>query len=824
MNRVSGGHGGSICLVTNDLDYVVRNSGIGTHFSLLAPLLARAGWRVHVLYLGWVDDPEAMARAPRLLAREGIGFTALADLDPPAHLRAGVIHAPSFVTTAAKVRYALEELHRVHHFDLVEFPDWLGFGFCSVQARRSGRFLDGARLMVKLHGTSAWQREGNRRWPERTDEILADYCERYAFEHCDVQLSPSRWMLDYVRDAGWAVRDSAVVAYPYPERTHQVAGGDQAPRELVFFGRLEVRKGLDIFAEALDGLDPALPVTFLGRDTPLPGGEMATAYIARRFHGRPVKVLAEYNREQAMDYLAEGGRLAVIASRSETFGFTVAECAVNGIPFIAARTGGIPEVVGDPEINEQILFRPTAAELGGRIKQYLATDPDELRALRRRVQRAVDPESRNDQVAEAYAGVLDDRARASGRLILALPEQERLAATGTHGPALARGPERPATTLSPAEAPADDTVTLPARARPLVTVAVTYYNLPDYLPETLAGLAGQTYPELEVIVVDDGSTGAVSVRVFEEQQRLYPQFRFLSQPNAGPGCARNRALAGATGEYFITVDADNIPRPDMVERFVEGMLRHAGCSALTCHVAAFRAPDDIDQGRFEFLYIPTGGPRAAACFLNVYGDTNAIFKTDDLRAVGGYETDRYAIEDWETFTKIAGAGHAVDVIPEPLFYYRLRGDNRSVVNTKSYTDTYPFANQVMKKFFVGGGAGGLSRAEATTLWQCVAGFDALARHRCHLEWKVTHLEALLRESQRVREVAHEQHAYIESLHIQKRFLRYRAADKCVNALKRLPLLHAGTKFSLPVAWKAWKVCKKVSPMRLVRRLRKRQAA
>src|SRR5262249_13222994 len=155
----------------------------------------------------------------------------------------------------------------------------------------------------------------------------------------------------------------------------------RSPRELVFFGRLEFRKGLNIFIDALEELDTEMPVAFLGKDTSLPSGEMATQFIARKLAGRQFKIVTDYNRDQALHYLADDDRLAIIASNSETFGFTVAECAVNGLPFIATNVGGVPEVTNDQQINDQILFKPNARDLTCRIREYLQAGPQVLQAL-----------------------------------------------------------------------------------------------------------------------------------------------------------------------------------------------------------------------------------------------------------------------------------------------------------------------------------------------------------------------------------------------------------------------------------------------------------
>src|SRR5438105_2912042 len=81
------------------------------------------------------------------------------------------------------------------------------------------------------------------------------------------------------------------------------------------------------------------------------------------------------------------------------------------------------------------------------------------------------------------------------------------------------------------------------------------------------------------------------------------------QPNAGIGATRNRCLELARGEFFIPVDADNLARPEMVERFVRALGRNPHLAAMTCYFLAFEdAPAGREPDRFLFAGRPTGGP------------------------------------------------------------------------------------------------------------------------------------------------------------------------------------------------------------------------
>ena len=264
-------------------------------------------------------------------------------------------------------------------------------------------------------------------------------------------------------------------------------------------------------------------------------------------------------------------------------------------------------------------------------------------------------------------------------------------------------------------------VEMPTAETPLVTIGIAHFNLGEFLPAALASLAAQTYSTLEVIVIDDGSTHPLSIATLVDMEKRYPQFRFLHQENAGIGATRNRCLAEARGEFFIPMDADNIARPDMVERFVAAMLRNPSYSALTCYFLAFSECQSTEPSRFLYAGRPTGGPHSLSCIRNVYGDANGIFRTMEFREIGGYETDRgTSCEDWEAYVKLVHAGKQIGVIPDYLFYYRHRdaGFSRS-------TNWFLNHQRVLRQFT---SPAQMPPGEAAALWTALLGFQQQALH------------------------------------------------------------------------------------------------
>src|SRR5437660_1682693 len=114
------------------------------------------------------------------------------------------------------------------------------------------------------------------------------------------------------------------------------------------------------------------------------------------------------------------------------------------------------------------------------------------------------------------------------------------------------------------------------------SVIIPAYNVERYVAEALDSAIGQTYPNVEVVVVDDGSTDGTR-RVLESYT---DRAVILNQPNRGAAAARNTALAASTGGFLAFLDADDRWAPERVARCIE-LLERMPADAVTTDAGLF---------------------------------------------------------------------------------------------------------------------------------------------------------------------------------------------------------------------------------------------
>jgi glycosyltransferase involved in cell wall biosynthesis len=200
---------------------------------------------------------------------------------------------------------------------------------------------------------------------------------------------------------------------------------------------------------------------------------------------------------------------------------------------------------------------------------------------------------------------------------------------------------------------------------PRVSVVIPCYNHGGFIQEAVASVRSQTFPDWEIVIVDDGSTDQATIDVLDGLAG--EKVCVLRTPNYGPAAARNAAIEQALGEFILPLDADDRIAPRYLELAVAAM---------------DRAPQvRVVCGRVEFFGVREGEWRLpdyslARLLLDNMLVATSLFRRCDWEMAGGYREEMRGWEDWEFWLSVLGAGGIAERIDEVLFYYRIRHDSR----------------------------------------------------------------------------------------------------------------------------------------------------
>ena len=203
-----------------------------------------------------------------------------------------------------------------------------------------------------------------------------------------------------------------------------------------------------------------------------------------------------------------------------------------------------------------------------------------------------------------------------------------------------------------------------SRTTPRVSVIVPVYNREALVAICLESILAQTYPHLEVIVVDDGSTDGTPGVLRKYANRI----RIIRQDNAGPYVARNRALAVARGEFIAFVDSDDSIHPEKIARQVQHLDEHADVILVYTHVAyrdlagALHTPGRSARPSLRGD-LSREIVRSFRC--NIPWAT-AMIRAEAIRKVGPFDTTHRVAMDREMGIRLAQVGR-FDVIEAPLY-------------------------------------------------------------------------------------------------------------------------------------------------------------
>lgn len=608
-----------ICVVApvDDGQEFVEDAALG--IMTLADVLVGAGHLVTILSLSAHGFGDSAAFAQRV-RRGKSGGAQLIPLPMEAPFAVGA-------HTHNGLSYRIFLWLRAQQFDVVHFPDRGGYAYYSVLAKHQGLAFADTVFVIDAYGPTMWAQSIGLLPLGSIEPMITDFMERQSLSLADAAVASSRYLLSWMDRAGWHLPDrtyvggGALVA-PANGRRHDVL---QPPKEIVFATSGE--SDLALFCGALERIGraprPDVTVTFLiiaeqQRAKDILGEVMRRA---KRWTW-PLRTRTCRTWADVGTYLETGGQITVIGPSARGVPCHLSLFMTNGAPLLVPAIGGIPELVNEAD-RPQACFDPLPGELAERLAQVVVAGM---------------PSVRPAACAETTA-----RAWAEWHELLRPPRGVGTAAAS------------PPTTV------------------PLVSVCLIHHNRPRYLAHALASIRAQDYPNVEVVLVDDGSTDADAIDYLRQLEEEFAArgWSLIRQDNRFAGVARNTAVKHSRGTYLLFMDDDNVAKPGEISTFVT-VAERTGAQILTCFADVFsgeHAPDAAT--RPSKRNIALGPALAFGVFHCGFGDMNALVLRDAFLRVGGFSED-YGVPavDWEFFARAVLAGTQLEVVPEALFWYR----------------------------------------------------------------------------------------------------------------------------------------------------------
>ncbi|MBA2559374.1 MAG: glycosyltransferase, partial [Propionibacteriales bacterium] len=221
------------------------------------------------------------------------------------------------------------------------------------------------------------------------------------------------------------------------------------------------------------------------------------------------------------------------------------------------------------------------------------------------------------------------------------------------------------------------------RATPRLSVVVPVYNVESYLSACLDSLLAQSFTDLEVVVVDDGSTDGSSA-IAERYVREHDRWRLIRTTNRGLGAARNRGVAEVRGEYLAFLDSDDLLPPHAYQLMVS-TLQHSGSDFVVGSLELL-----VDGRLVEPRWIRRAHlqrrlgvtlEEMPPIMRNVFA-WNKVFRRSFYERAGLSFPEGVRYEDQVAITEAYLRADAFDVVRRPVYIWRIRDDGSSITQRR----------------------------------------------------------------------------------------------------------------------------------------------
>lgn len=214
---------------------------------------------------------------------------------------------------------------------------------------------------------------------------------------------------------------------------------------------------------------------------------------------------------------------------------------------------------------------------------------------------------------------------------------------------------------------------------PLVSVVIPIYNHEKYIQETIESIINQTYQNIELLIIDDGSKDnsfEVVERMTEKCKKRFIRFEFIRRGNKGLTVTLNEGAQWSRGEYFCGLASDDVVMPEKIAKQVQALNENSDI------VAVFSSADLIDENskklkkRYAFPFNRFFSFQDILLHRHLLPASTQLLRLEAVKKSGGYPQG-IMIEDWYMWLCLTKEGKKILKLSDVLASYRVHGNNFS---------------------------------------------------------------------------------------------------------------------------------------------------
>lgn len=549
--------------------------------------------------------------------------------------------------------------------DIIEAHEYNGIAYYLLQYKhlQYAEFKN-LKILITLHAPSFLYLEYNKVSCYQHPHFWVGEMEKFCIRAADLIISPSRFLIDELKSR-LKLDDINihVIKNPY-NISWQLPENKIEKNKVVFFGKLIPQKGcleLINYFQSIWKEDVDLPLYMIGGGDHLyhPEGVDMIDYIKKKhsfeIKSGKLKLLGSILPNQISEHLKDAN-IIVIPSVIDNLPYTVLEAMSRGKIVLASIQGGQSEIIQNDK-NGFLFDHKNPESFGLQIKHILSLPTESVKTIEQNAYNEIKNEY-------SYLTIYKQKNSLLEQLLIEKKDANTFPFIRPEAPLL----------LTPERSRRGKGIKGEAKAGSLLTVVIPYYNMGKYIGETITSIQNSTYKNVEIIIVNDGSTEAESVDALNKF-KANQQIKIIHKKNEGLALARNTGALQANGDYLAFLDPDDTVEKEYYSKAILVLSTFQNVFFVGCWAKYFGAANG---------YWPSFNPEPPYLLVhNMINSSALIYKKEAFLNFGLNDPKMiYGMEDYESVINIVKNGYKGVVLPEPLWNYRIRKDSMARAFTK----------------------------------------------------------------------------------------------------------------------------------------------